>query len=74
MIVLIIEGCRRICGNGIIDTGEVCDEGSVTSSGQCLDTCTRIGDCYECKNVLQADGVTTLGVTCTLIRAIARKL
>ena len=34
-----------VCGNGIIEPGEVCDDGNLVNNDRCDNTCTRIAAC-----------------------------
>jgi cysteine-rich repeat protein len=34
--------CAAVCGNGVVDSGEVCDDGNALACGTCNDTCSAV--------------------------------
>jgi len=53
-------GCAAICGNGIIELPETCDDGNIADSDGCSATCIE-EDCYDCS------GGPSICVTCASI-------
>ena len=56
-----IEGAGPECGNGILETGEICDDGNIIDGDGCA------GDCSACESGYKIDG----SGGCILIQVIA---
>lgn len=45
LVALLAPDCDEpICGNGIVETGELCDDGNKVDSDECANDCTRCGN------------------------------
>ncbi|MDI1476620.1 DUF4215 domain-containing protein [Polyangium sp. y55x31] len=64
--------CGPVCGNGIIEPGEVCDDGNVDAGDGCSNDCSAIEKDYACpmpgmacvSTVVCGDGKVTGAETC----------
>jgi cysteine-rich repeat protein len=54
------------CGNGVIDTGEACDDGNTVDTDACTSTCqiAVCGDGVVYAGVEECDGLNLAGATC----------
>ena len=57
------------CGNGVIDSGEACDDGNVSDSDACLSTCVvaTCGDGFVNAGTEACDGSNLGGASCTTL-------
>src|SRR2546421_172082 len=39
--------CSATCGNGVVDSGELCDTGIASGAGACPTSCTPQGVCFD---------------------------
>ncbi|MEO8705013.1 MAG: DUF4215 domain-containing protein [Kofleriaceae bacterium] len=42
------DGTAAVCGNGIIETGEICDDGNAAASDGCVADCTQVEPGFVC--------------------------
>jgi cysteine-rich repeat protein len=63
------EGCVAVCGNGIVEAGETCDDGNTSGGDGCFSTCTVesgfncTGSPSVCTGIC-GDGVVVAGQAC----------
>jgi len=66
-------GGTPVCGNGVIETGETCDDGNTMDGDNCPSTCV-IRECLATSSMLNADVVVQLpdGVTAGVLQVFVR--
>ena len=68
------HGGSATCGNGIIEDGEICDDGNAVAGDGCSDTC-RVEHGWTCPTVgkpcypICGDGIVVGGETCDILPA-----
>jgi len=64
-----VDGCQypavaNCCGNGIVEAGEVCDDGNQNNNDGCTNSCTKNSGSCSCKFTGIDGGVVTVSGSC----------